>query len=365
MILSEEQKKALSKIERWKFKKNKPYFTLTGIAGSGKTTLIKYIVESLNYKNVKYMAYTGKATQVLLSKKYNDASTIHSTIYNVYVDKKGDYHFDLKSRFDIIDYDLFVVDEASMLNEQIISDLLSFDIPVLFIGDHNQLQPIEGVNTLISKPNIMLLEPHRQAKENSIIEFSQKIIEGDYSIFRGKKYGNNVKILKYYEAKDKIYKEADQIICGYNKTRKTLNEKYRIGETYPINGEKLICKKNNWNEIISWEGGILSLTNGLIGYAKNDVNEESAKLTFKPEFTQNEFDVPFDAYYWNTEIIDHKFKRYNKFLLGYAITCHAAQGSEWENVVLKLEAFGNSEEEKRKWIYTAVTRAKNNITIII
>ena len=95
------------------------YTVIAGYAGSGKSTLVKYIVDALgcNDDNTAYVAYTGKASQVLKSKGCKNAITAHKLLYYARKDKYGNFIFKPRERLEQ-DYKLIVVDEVSMLPEE-------------------------------------------------------------------------------------------------------------------------------------------------------------------------------------------------------------------------------------------------------
>lgn len=375
IVLTENQIKAVKKCRNWfnnyKMKKDKKqYFVLSGCAGSGKTTIINFFLNeiSINRQKVAFMAYTGKAAQVLQDKGYSEATTIHVKIYNFAEDEKtGNLISFLKPIEDLFSYSLFVVDECSMLNDSMIEDLLSFQIPILFLGDHNQLKPVDGSNNLLQNPDVRLTEVIRQALGNSIIEFSTFFTkEGDsmQNISYGK-FGENVNILKKYD--DSLLKNVDQIICGYNKTRIYLNKYLKLDPDIPLptKGDKMICRRNNWKQSVSDSfGKKIYLTNGLCGICVEDVSRIIGKIRFSPIKSHNEFNLELDFDYLVNGIDDKKNKRLEKFDFGYAITCHSSQGSEYDTCLVLAEPFGDAIDRKR-WLYTAITRAKNHLFIVL
>ena len=168
MKLSTDQQRALKKIITWlKNPDRSPnYLTLGGYAGTGKTTLTALLRQLLHKRNSKLkvalVSYTGKAARVLkttLQQQQADFSqdfvgTIHSLIYTPVVNGKGDISsWDKKKKLDV---KLIIVDEASMVNADIWQDLIQYDLPIIAIGDHGQLPPIEGRFNLMEKPNIKL-----------------------------------------------------------------------------------------------------------------------------------------------------------------------------------------------------------------
>ena len=146
-VLTNDQEMAVARIKNWYSRKGsspiwKRYFVLSGAAGTGKTSLIQYIIKNLNVaeSSILCCAFTGKAS-LNLQRKGNKSSTLHSSIYECSSDLHGNPVFTLKN---YIPYKLIIVDEASMISENIFNDILSFGIPTIFVGDHCQLPPIEG-----------------------------------------------------------------------------------------------------------------------------------------------------------------------------------------------------------------------------
>ena len=88
-------------------------------AGSGKSTLVKFIIAALNVNedDVAYVAYTGKAANVLKNKGCKNAITAHKLLYYAHKDKEGNFHFKPRPRLEN-NYKLIVVDEVSMLPEE-------------------------------------------------------------------------------------------------------------------------------------------------------------------------------------------------------------------------------------------------------
>lgn len=167
--LTKEQQNAHDSIIDWFKSDMSPYISVGGLAGTGKTTLIGFITKTLQnedlVRTIAYVAYTGKASTVLKSKikdrGWNDyVGTIHSLIYIPIKDKDtGEIKY--WGKRDEIDADLIVLDEASMVDKDIWKDLLSYDIPILVVGDHGQLPPIGENNfSLMKNPDIKLETIH-------------------------------------------------------------------------------------------------------------------------------------------------------------------------------------------------------------
>ena len=388
MELNADQKKALVRFAKWYKDFNNPtkcvrrWFEISGAAGTGKTTLAKYLFASvgINDKNVLFMAYVGKATMALARNGLR-AKTIHSSIYNVVMNRydedgvvKYRREFVLK---DALHYSIkaIVVDEGSMVPENIAEDILSFNLPVIVLGDLNQLPPVMGSPFFLRQPDAILKKIMRQAEESPIIRLSQDILHskmfklGDYD-----KYGK-IKVLKDEDGLSVDFKEFDSIIVGKNKTREMYN-KYIREQVYGRFGDiqvndKLICRKNNW-DYFTHDG--IFLINGLVGRVVDiDLMDSTSQyLTiellpdgYRDSFTQVRLDrALFKVPLTKKRNMGQAFTKYDVFEYAYAITCHLAQGSQYNNVYIKYEQLGDG-DYCRRWLYTAVTRAIERITLVV
>jgi len=222
--------------------------TVAGYAGTGKTTLIRYIIEEMNLMaNTVFVSYTGRASLVLRGQGL-PATTIHRLIYEPKINKRtGDMIFVKRFRLEST-IKLIVIDEISMVPERLLKDLASYGIPVVGLGDPFQLPPVEGAdNGLLNNPHIFLDEIHRQSRDSEIIDLSMRIRNGEIiRPFMGK----NVAVITKDILRVESMEAADQIICGRNATRHNINNYFR--ETilrreskYPVKGDKLVCTKND------------------------------------------------------------------------------------------------------------------------
>jgi exodeoxyribonuclease-5 len=372
--LSPIQNKAVSSVLNW-FKlpeKDRPQvFHLFGYAGTGKTTLAKYIVEALSneLKDFSYgfATYTGKASLVLKSKGCEPASTIHRLIYKPIIEQGRIVGFTRHPDSPLEKYDLLIVDEVSMVGEEIGRDLLSFKKPILVLGDPGQLPPIEGQGFFNSPtPEIMLEEIHRQAKDNPIIRLATEVRLGNY-LQKGHFGDSRVMSSKFFTGSPLDF---DQCLVGMNRTRVSWNRRIRdlknIGETYPQVGEKLICLKNNYNtNYINGQLCRVKKCEPWNKYLKLKLEDfDTAEQLRSTETHKGFFDrseIGKNEWY----IKDHsgQRRRIDQFTFGYAITCHKAQGSQWDSVLINNESYVFKEHQKN-WLYTAITRAADKVTIL-
>ena len=184
-----------------------------------------------------------------------------------------------------------------------------------------------------------------------------------------------------------VFLRADQIIVGTNRTRSRINREMRsfrsVPETamLPVEGEKLICTLNDWPKPLD-EAGNFHLVNGIIGTCRNVREGEDglALLDFRADFLPDTvYDLPVDAgiftegKYFHAygakacRLADGRLVHENnlevcRFEFAYAVTCHKAQGSEYDNVVVIDES--GCFENGKEWLYTAVTRARKNLILV-
>ncbi len=346
IVLSKEQQSIVDDIAVKVKKIN--HFTVGGFAGTGKSTLIRELQRVL--PKFAVCAFTGKAANVLRKKGLTDASTIHSLIYIPEPKPKGGVEFNLRKE---VDYSGFIVDEASMVNLDLYNDLQSFGRPIIFIGDHGQLEPVGQNPNLMKNPDYRLEEVHRNAGE--IAHFAEWIRLGKPA----EEFATEGKVV-YFQAYDKkkifanakIMTGVDQIICAFNATRQEINNKvrgYHGFEGKVVVGEKVICRKNNKK---------LGVFNGMQAVVKNirkgnvfDIENDLGVLE----------KIPYYPKQWGCEKINPEddYDGTIPFEYSYVVTCHLAQGDEWDDVMV-IEQVCKHWEHVR-WAYTAASRARSQL----
>ncbi len=383
--LSKDQTNALKTLmEWWNSNSRPPYITLGGYAGTGKTTLISVFRNQLHDQNqtlkVAFCSFTGKATRVLKTKlKEVDAifpkdsvSTIHSLIYSPVTNSKEEIiGWDKKKT---IDSNLIIIDEASMVDYDIWTDLLSYNKPIIAVGDHGQLPPINGNFNLMKNPQIKLLEIHRQEKDNPIIQLSilarvnGEIPFGDYGSGVKKMARNDSEAQEIVGDKMKYYNPETLILCGYNNTRVRLNKYIRNNLDFegdmPKIKDRVICLRNNHQK---------EIYNGMLGTIKEikilDNEWLDAKIEMDDDgqiFSGSIFAKQFN----NNQSLNFTRERNSSvrgdlFDYGYALTVHKAQGSQAKRVILFEERFKQMDDEMwKRWLYTAITRASEELFIL-
>lgn len=385
---TQSQAELLDKVKVWFNNWNKglhignhpQWFSYSGAAGVGKGVSARMIVDMLGLDRHSYIAcaYVGKAV-LQLTKNGMHAKTIHSLIYDarpVFVkNERGErimkYQFFLKERLEE-DYRLIFVDEAGMVNDKLRDELLSFGIPIIFIGDMNQLPPVFGTSSVLEHPDHILTQIMRQKENDPIVILSQMVLKG-IPIFEGN-YGLS-KVVREIDLNKKVLEEYDQMLCNTNKFRLATNKFIRTEirgypDSHPVIGDKVVCCQNNWE--LTVDG--YPLTNGMIGYItdidRSRVHNGYYTINFKPDFldTHKNFRrLKIDSKYINNQYSDQQNTGRllnEKFDYGYVITVYKSQGSEFDNVMY-FDSFFRTPELTKRSRYTAITRAKQKLTIVL
>ena len=395
MELNEKQKNGLT-LALQRYKNKEKYTVIAGYAGAGKSTLVRFIIEELKTYGVKetdvcFACFTGKAAQVLLKKGNKNVITLHKLLYKSIPKESGGF---VRIPNPSIPYKIVVVDEVSMAPETLIDLLFKHNVYVICLGDPFQLPPVDKKedNHLLDAPHIFLDEIMRQAQESEIIQLSMAIRENrPIEAFQGKE----VQILNKEELNTGMLTWADQILVATNATRVSINAQMRkllnFGEQ-PQDGDKIICLRNYWDCFSDNEE---PLVNGTIGILKDsfltkrylpsivkstdglshidlimgDFISDSGMYFHSLEMDKKMIDTGEFSLDWKTV---YQLNRNPKtrdippleFTYGYAITCHKAQGSEWDKVLVIEEKFPFDKIEHARWLYTAVTRSSEKLVLV-
>jgi exodeoxyribonuclease-5 len=294
-------------------------------------------------------------------------------MYNAQLDKEG--RIVSWERNEKLPYDLIIVDEASMIKEDIWDDLLRYGLPILAFGDHGQLPPIGDSFNLMEKPMLRLEKIHRQADGNPIIHLATMARMGQEIPFEN--FTNKIRKIQRQseEVSDLLerfftqFTEETLILCGSNKTRVNLNQQVRHArgsETLtPHVKDRVVCLKNNYE---NKEGPIY---NGMIGniIQMSPVDEHWYKA--KVEFSEDgkTYEGRMSKHQFNSlKMVDqvpgvHFTKIGDRFDFGYALTVHKAQGSQAKRALVFDESYLFREHANR-WLYTAITRAEEELYIV-
>lgn len=411
-----DQELALNAIYDWFHNSSAGVFKLGGLAGTGKSSLIPWIHEhlGLSVANVQYVAPTNKAALVVQN-RLNDsgiksnARTVHRTYYtkiethcekcplsesnrNICHGVSGQNscgcYLDFNSKIDSdVSITLIICDESSMIGREVYDDLIKLcgdRIKILFIGDHGQLEAVEdniqalkifGKFDLMSNPSFILNEIQRQVKDSPIIQLAYRARNGLSIPYES--FGTDAKKVKLDDELDFEF-DNDQVIGityfsnvdkanRYHKGRiavNDLNQLWRanlgITSNKPITGDRVVCR-----DFIR-KHGIAKGTLGII----TDINyndKESYHVTIELN-DEREYEgiISAEQFYKNKSIWGRH--HLDKWDYGYALTCHTAQGSEFDSVVVFEPPTGFikwlGSQSYSRWLYTAITRAKRHLLLV-
>ncbi|QRE00082.1 RecD-like DNA helicase [Burkholderia phage BCSR5] len=407
-------------------KRSTQVFKLFGYAGTGKTTMASVVSDFVQneYRGAMlFAAYTGKAAKVLRLKGCDDASTIHRLIYKPIIDEATGLFVGktINRESPLATARLLILDEVSQVNEEIRADLESFGVQILVLGDPFQLKPVEGTGAFTAEhPDYLLTEIHRQAKDSPIIWLATEIREGRR--LKPGKYGDSRVFSHYVDLKDARLAWADQVIVGRNKTRDELNQHIRAmkGATeiipsrnggldplfYPVIGDKLMCTRNN-HDAGFMNGTIWFVTDVPIKQKHQIINpkysaflkqhkfppshipkfimskEEILSIPVRPEEdvewlgfkgtrkalrksdSSKDLVTVVPPYLFNDRLPEPNYRDIagsDSWCFGDTITCHKAQGSQWDKVLVIDESY-YFRDQVAEHLYTSITRAAEIVVV--
>lgn len=403
MELTAEQVSALEKIRSWVYFNNDPYLTLKGYAGTGKTTIIKTLIDGLN-KSYVTTATTNKAAKVIAARCDTAPKTIHSLL-RLKMQKKG-------SKKELVQVgkpsdlpNLIIVDEASMINKELfnIIDEFSTNSKFLFVGDHAQLPPInESVSKIFQLDNIVSL--------SKVMRHGGSILEAATFVREEMSLNNVVTAtsLKQFENENfKVIDKADSLNIIqdiFTSKQSEENSDYARFLTYTNNN----VEKINWfirqskgrkhrykyeiGDVLMAKEPVMHIDDSEHIIINNSeeckvideqtINDEFQILKVQSELTNeiNEIHVIIDKKYDDqikkqirAYAIAKNWKdfwalkdRYANIQFSYSMTTHKSQGSTFNHVFVNMSdiMINRKLEERNQLIYTALTRAADKVYIV-
>lgn len=370
-------------------------FAVGGLAGTGKTRTLGFAVRVLVEQGLRVACatFTGKASLVLTA-SLNAAGaaplyvgTIHRLLYVPRVNDDGEVIGWTKAA--TLEYDLIVIDEASMVPKETLADLRSYGVPLLCVGDHGQLPPVGEDVGVMANPDVRLEKIHRQATGNPIITIAAAVRQGATlaQIEKALELAPDPRVRFVHGRAGMVEAlrfagdpSSSMLIAYTNECRIGLNVAARrlrgVRETDcpPLKGESLICLRNVYRA----DGSLVP--NGARGILQGDVQEMFGHWWDGEILLEN--GVLFMANMLKAQFNTTTFKKYSEipggpwyswedvgmlFDFGYALTCHKAQGSQADRVAVVVEnkTKNMKGDEYKRWLYTAITRAQNELMINI
>jgi exodeoxyribonuclease-5 len=366
ITFTEEQGHALDALDQW-WQEDGSEFLLDGGAGTGKTTVAgHYARRMLLGTRVQYAAFTAKAARVMEQKGMDGARTLHSLLY---WPERRDGKLTWTRQGDsspLASTDLLIIDECSMVSDLMYADIQEYDVPTLVLGDvDGQLPPIRGTGAFHKRaPDARLLEPHRAAMESEINRIAWLARRGG-RLPRGNRGEVIVASMLDPSAWDHILDGDNTVIVGKHKTRfavtRRAREKAGFHGAIPCPGEPVICCRNNYDQGLI-NGDVATVwtcrPRGSLLEADLLLPDGQRTVWLRPE--------GFQATAVGATVDYETLPREGAiFDWAYAITCHKAQGSEWDNVVVIDDQLMSWDRDfRRRWLYTALTRASQRLILL-
>lgn len=388
MIFTAEQDDLINEGVDWYYNSPEQVFQYSGKAGTGKSVVLNEMIKriGLSLADIAPMSYIGAAAIIMRLKGFWNAKTAHSWLYEpkiVYDENNMDTYLNIpKARLIFVpkplgDKKLVCVDEAGSMPFSLKHELERRGVKIVACGDLNQLPPpCDNPAYLYSGKVRHLTQIMRQNEGSAIVYIANRILGGQ-KIEPG--FYGNVCVIYDYQLNDSILLNSEVVICGKNVTREKFNKYIRkklfsITEAegkLPTHGERVVCRKNNWQV----DANGINLANGLIGTVMNfpsvyTFSGKTFEIDFKPDLFDGVFsNLECDFKYFNSSPKDREMIKKNpysegeKFELAYAITTHISQGSQYKHG-LYFEEYLNSAINKNL-NYTGITRFSNSCFYVI
>lgn len=374
MELTPEQSRAAQAVRGWLGSRGPSAFSLTGLAGTGKTTTIARMIGEEIPEATPVLALTGKAT-LALTRKGVAASTIHSAIYRA-IESPAGVRWVKRRDFGDEPRPLAVIDEASMVNEVILNDLLDVFDRLLLVGDHGQLPPVEGRGVLERVGGFRLQRVLRQALDSGILRtahalrnqepLSRALAEGGDDVLRRLPQSGEIEggaVWPLDEATLITARNVDRVYLNRASREAALGSKIEP----LVVGDRIIALSNQPS---GWVNGMVADVVST-GETQEDPNFGLHYVPFRARCDDGAEREGFalaeqlDAPKVRDDICravwrEDKNIRHRLFSRGWCLTAHKAQGSEWRNVVVYGDGFGDP-EARAAWRYTAATRAAERL----
>ena len=368
---------------------------LTGPAGSGKTTLVRHIIEEVENQGrcVVLGAPTGKAALRLKEVTERPADTMHRLLYAT-VDRDSDELVFGSPSYPCAPGDVIVIDEASMVGKKLYEEFQKW-VPqqscVLYVGDKEQLEPVRDTwGPDLDHPTALLTQVHRQALESPILAYATAVRMGKDAEW-AEMYDMQDPRLQVYDvieaARDWLLHQRrnseDATLIAYtHKTRESMNAEMRrvlgLDDAVISVGDRLVIKSNNRDNGL--RNGELVTVESIEDY---DAEEQLVELTFEDMSCTvivklDLVDTRNGYWDWSNHVWkeaksgkgDWNLARNSVHVhYGQCLTVHSSQGSQWDNVGFIMDAsyWGlkrRDRDQARRMLYTAATRAAENLVLV-
>lgn len=356
----------------------KNFTIITGGPGTGKTTIIKAIVEL--YKRVNKLSYLDLCNKLVLlaptgraAKRMGEAAVMPSYTIHRFLKWNKETDTFMINQNNTSDVDFVIIDEVSMIDTILLDSLLrglKRNVKIVMIGDYNQLEsvsPGKVLKDLIDSevPNVIKLnELYRQKETSYIASLASAIKNNDVD--------DNISIkhddFNFIKVDNTNIKESIKQLCikaiekGYTSSDIEVLAPMYKGENGIDNLNKILQEVFNPRldqDEIKY-GDVIYRVNDKILKLENDPDNNvfNGDIGYIIDIKNNEITIDFDS-----NIVKYTLKDFNTIKHGYAISIHKSQGSEFKLVFIPI-TYSYRIMLYKKLIYTGVTRAKNSLTLV-
>lgn len=389
ITLNKGQQQIVDEAVRFHKSSSEQVFQFEGPAGTGKSVVLNAIAERLGMQSnrIAPMSYTGQAATVMRLKGFPNSKTVHSWLYEpvetYLTDKFGNIVYDnyLNRPITTIEFvpkilndiDIMFIDEGGTTPFSMKSVIEEKNKKIIVAGDLGQLPPVNDKPAYLVDGEIHHLTEIMRQKTNSNILYLADRARHGLPINCG--FYGDVLVIEEDDLSDDMILHSDIVVCGTNKTRDYLNKKVRsllgIRTDIPMQGERVICRKNNWK--VECDG--INLTNGLSGIVMNSpgidgFDGKTFKIDFKPNLINGYFnnlraDYDYLIAPWERKKLlkKSKYSQGDKFEFAYAITTHLSQGAQFANGIYISEFL--NKDIQNNLDYTGITRFSNSLIYVI
>lgn len=394
MYMTDDQYEGLYKLDRWYWKFKHQIIEIEGTLGTGTIELVNHFIErsEIDFKEVMFLSYDQKQVLELASKRYH-AYYINSIIYKYFREVNFDTIPVINPHSNFIEskwkkevrkkidprYKLIVVFDSTLLDEKTLIDLSSFGLPIILIKDP-MLIPSPSSVTYVRDANIILKEINPELYRNPIIYFANKILLNERL-----NYGNydSVSVIPRKEMNLYNLRSPNMVITLTDNMRDRINQTYRskilkqktsvniVGERIIIMSDMYAHKLVNSNE----KNVKVFLRRGLVGKImkcnRHIPTTKYLPFTFQTDFYYDVFeDLVMDRHYLNKISLPSRQLIPDEITYAdyaYALTPSLARVNHWDKITLVADITEENDEPDylKRLLYTAITRARRQMTIII
>ena len=394
MINTTDQYIALHQLNYWYEKYNHQVIEISGSIGTGVDKIISEFIEhqdfdprevmylSLDQKQVLELAYQRRHAYYLNNIIYTYIREVCFDTLPVFNPKSTKVEAKIvkkiKKKLPDDKYRLMVVYDSVLLNRETLEDLMTFGLPIILVRDPF-LMPTKDTYTYTREAEIRLQELDPIQANKPLVHFAHQLLNDEKLNIGGY---DSVSIISKKNLNLYNFKSAEMMISLTEETANDINNVFRdrvlhVTDGRNIPGERMVAMNTIYTEKLVNEDEKhvkVFLTKGIVGTLskcpRHALGTRYIPVDFKPDFYHEPFEEMYiDRYYLNN--VENTSSRqqvpdeilYLKY--AYALPVGLTRLSHWERVVLMIDYPDVNSEIYRSMLYTAITRCKQSLTIVV